>query len=198
MAAAFTSNASASHRTIIHSVRVTNISANDVTVSGQLFGTAVDRKFAHLIPVPAGSSVELLKKPKCIGSSQLVELQCSANNALEATVSAERQENTDLNAASLESTGTSVADLVTLSAAAVFESILLVNDDGTNDVKATVQWTNGSNTRQAYLAYEIVVPAGATVELLERPLSMPSGHKIRVTANVANRLVTIAALKYAS
>ena len=88
--------------------------------------------------------------------------------------------------------------LVTLSGAAVFESILLANDDGSSDVKATVQWTNGSNTRQAYLAYEMVIPAASSVEILERPLAMPSGHKIRVTANVADRLVAIAAYKVAS
>ena len=156
-------------------------------------------KFAYLIPVPAGSSVELLKKPKVLGASATIELQCSANSSLEATVSAERQENTDLGASSLESTGTSAADLIGgLTAAAVIESILCTNDDGTNDVKATVEWTNGSNTRQAYLSYQLVIPAGASIELLESPLAMPSGHKIKVTANVANRLCTIAAFKYAS
>jgi hypothetical protein len=44
----------------------------------------------------------------------------------------------------------------------------------------------------------MVVPAGATVELLENPLAMPSGHRVRVTANVANRLEALIALKYAS
>ena len=169
-----------------------------MTVSGELYGTSVHRNFAYLIPVPAGSSVELLKKPKVLGASQTVELQCSANSALEATVSAERQENTDLAGVAIDLTSTSVTDLVTLSGAAVFESILLANDDGTNDVKATVQWTNGSNTRQAYLAYEMVIPAAASVELLERPLAMPSGHKIRVTANQADRLVATSAHKVAS
>ena len=198
MAAAFTSNASATHRTIIHSCRVTNISSSEVTVSGELYGTSVHRKFAYLIPVPAGSSVELLKKPKVLGSSQTVELQCSANSALQATIAAERQENTALQGAAIDSTTTSVADLFTLTAAAVVESILCANDDGTNDVKATVSWTDGSDSVQAYLSYEMIIPAQASVELLENPLAMPSGHKIRVTANQADRLCTIAAYKLAS
>ena len=195
MATAFTSNSSSSHRTIIHSVRVTNISSSEVTVSGQLYGSS---KFAHLIPVPAGSSVELLKKPKVLGASDTIQLQASSGSALQATVSAERQENTDLTAASVESSDTGTNTLVTLSGAAVFESILCTNDDGTNDVKATVSWTDGSNNVQSYLSYELVIPAGASVELLERPLAMPSGHRIRVLANVANRLVTIGAFKIAS
>ena len=44
----------------------------------------------------------------------------------------------------------------------------------------------------------MVIPAASSVEILERPLAMPSGHKIRVTANVADRLVAIAAYKVAS
>jgi len=195
MATAFTSNASASHRTIIHSCRVTNISGSEVTISGQLYGTTA---FAHTIPVPAGSAVELFKKPKVLGASETLQLQCSANSALQATVAAERQENTDLAGAGLDLTSASATDLFTLSAAAVVESILCTNDDGTNDVKATVAWTNGSNTVQAYLSYELIIPAQASVELLENPLAMPSGHKIRVTANQANRLEVLAAYKVAS
>ena len=140
----------------------------------------------------------MFKKPKVLGSSQTVELQCSANSALQATISAERQENTALTGASIDSTTTSVADLFTLTAAAVVESILCANDDGTNDVKATVSWTDGSDSVQAYLSYEMIIPAQASVELLENPLAMPSGHKIRVTANQADRLCTTAAYKLAS
>ena len=195
MATAFTANASASHRTIIHSCRVTNISASEVTVSGQLYGTTA---FAHTIPVPAGSAVELFKKPKVMVASTTLQLQCSANSALQATVSAERQENTLLSSAAIDLTSTSATDLFTLSSAAVVESILCTNDDGTNDVKATVAWTDGSNSVQAYLSYEMIIPADATVELLENPLAMPSGHKIRVTANAADRLEVIAAYKVAS
>ena len=195
MATAFTANASATHRTIVHSCRVTNISSSEVTVSGQLYGTTA---FAHTIPVPAGSAVELFKKPKVMAASTTLQLQCSANSALQATVSAERQENTLLSSAALDLTSTSVTTLATMSAAAVVESILCTNDDGTNDVKATVAWTNSSGTVQAYLSYEMVIPADATVELLENPLAMPSTHKIRVTANQADRLEVIAAYKVAS
>ena len=95
-------------------------------------------------------------------------------------------------------TSTSETDIFVLSAAAVVESILLCNDDGTNDVKIQVKWTNGSNNGQSLLCKDLVVPAGATVELLEKPLAMPSGHKIRATANIANRCEVIASYKVAS
>ena len=196
MATAFTANSSSSHRTIVHSVHITNIGGVDVTVSGEIQGTS---KFAHLIPVPAGTSVELLKKPKVLGASETIELQSSAGSALSATIAAERQENTDLFGTAQEITSANVnTNIVTLSAAAVIESLLCVNDDGANDVKVRVFWTNASNQIQSYFAYDIIVPAGASVEILETPKAMPSGHKIRCSADAANRAVVIAALKYAS
>ncbi len=195
MATAFTSNSSSSHRTIIHSCRITNKSSSEVTISGQLYGTTA---FAHLIPVPAGSSVELLKKPKVLNNSQTLQLQASSGSALDAVISAERQENTDLAYAVADLSSTSTTDIANLNAAAVVESILCTNDDGTNDVKVTVVWANGSNTVQAYLSYDLIIPAGASVELLESPLAMPSGHKLRASANVANRCEIISAFKYAS
>ena len=196
MATAFTANSSSSHRTIVHSIHITNIGGVDVTVNGELYGSS---KFAYLIPVPAGTSVELLKKPKVLGASGTIELQSSAGSALSATIACERQENTDLAYAVAEITSANTAtDVVTLSAAAVIESILLANDDGANDVKVRVYWTNGSNTVQSYFAYDIIVPAGASVEILETPKAMPTGHKIRAQADAANRCCVIAALKYAS
>ena len=117
---------------------------------------------------------------------------------MQATVSAERQENTDLTYGAADLSSTSVTDVLTLSSAGVVESILLANDDGSSDVKITAVWTNGSNTVHSNLSYEMVIPAGSSVELLEQPLAMPSGHKIRATANVANRCEVIVAAKYAS
>ena len=195
MATAYTESAGSGYRTIVHSIRVCNISASEVTVSGELYGSI---RFATLIPIPAGSAVELLKKPKVLHNTNTIELQASANSALQATISYETQENNDLIASGTDISSTSVTTLATMSAAAVVESILLANNDGTNDVKATVTWTNSGGTVQSYLSYELVVPAGASVELLEKPLAMPNTHKLRCTANQANRLHVITAHKIAS
>ena len=77
----------------------------------------------------------------------------------------------------------------------VVQSILLANDDGTNDVKARVVWTNGSDTIQAYLCYDLVVPADSTVELCEKPKYLAAGYKLRVYANQADRLEVTASGK---
>jgi len=194
MATALTANASSSYRTVIHSIHVANISGSEVTVSGEMQSSF---SFAHTIPIPAGSAVELLKQPKVLGASETIELQASANSALQATIIAEQKEDTDLWDAQVDITSAATwTDLYTsTSNPSVVQSILLANDDGTNDVKARVVWTNGSDTIQAYLCYDLVVPAASTVELCEQPKYLASGYKLRVYANVADRLEVTASGK---
>ena len=95
--------------------------------------------------------------------------------------------------------GTGAVTLVSNAASSgkVFKvnSIIVANDDGTNDVKARVVWTNGSDTIQAYLCYDLVVPADSTVELCEQPKYLASGYKLRVYANQADRLEVTASGK---
>ena len=194
MATALTANASSSYRTVIHSIHVANISASEVTVSGEMQSSF---SFAHTIPIPAGSAVELLKQPKVLGASETIELQASANSALQATIIAEQKEDTDLWDAQVDITSAATwTDLYTsTSNPSVVQSILLANDDGSNDVKARVVWTNGSDTIQAYLCYDLVVPADSTVELCEQPKYLASGYKLRVYANQADRLEVTASGK---
>ena len=194
MATALTANASSSYRTVIHSIHVANISASEVTVSGEMQASF---SFAHTIPIPAGSAVELLKQPKVLGASETIELQASANSALQATIIAEQKEDTDLWDAQVDITSAATwTDLYTsTSNPSVVQSILLANDDGTNDVKARVVWTNGSDTIQAYLCYDLVVPADSTVELCEQPKYLATGYKLRVYANQADRLEVTASGK---
>ena len=82
MATAYTANASTSHRTVVHSIHVTNISAAEVTVSGEMQSSF---SFAQTIPIPAGSAVVLLKQPTILGPSETIELQASSNSALQAS-----------------------------------------------------------------------------------------------------------------
>jgi hypothetical protein len=194
MAVAKTANASSSYRTIVHSIHIANISASEVTVSGEMQSSF---SFAHTIPIPAGSAVELLKQPKVLGPGETIELQASAGGSLYATIILEEKEDTDFWDAQVDVTSAATwTDLYTsTSNPSVVQSILLANDDGTNDVKARVIWTDGSNSLQSYLCYDLVVPADSTVELCEQPKYLASGYKLRVYANQADRLEVTASGK---
>ena len=192
MATAYT----ATDAVVVHSVHITNIDgSSSADISGQMYAGAYS--IAHTVPVPAGSSVEMLKQPKVLNTGETLQLQASATGDLHATISLEPQTGssafigvgTDITAA------TTYTDLYTAAADTVLQGILLANDDGTNDVKARVIWTNGSDTIQSYLCYDLVVPADSTVELCEQPKYLQAGYKLRVYANQADRLEVTASGK---
>jgi hypothetical protein len=194
MATAYT----ATDAVVIHSVHVTNIDGtSSADISGQMY--AGGYSIAHTVPVPAGSSVEMLKQPKVLNTGETLQLESSATGDLHATISLEPQTGssafigvgTDITAA------TTYTDLYTAAADTVLQGILLANDDGTSDVKATVVWTDSGNTIVGYFAYEMVIPADATVEILEQPKFLPSGYKVRVQGNEADRLEAILSAKTA-
>tara|TARA_B100000700_G_scaffold287141_1_gene342606 strand:+ start:13 stop:2109 length:2097 start_codon:yes stop_codon:yes gene_type:complete len=187
MATAYTASATASIRTIVHSIHICNISGSEVTVSGEM---QTNFSFAHTIPVPAGSAVELLKQPKVLGPSETIELQASSTSALEATIIVEEKSDTDFWDAQIAlSSGATLTDLYTSTTnPSVVQSILLCNNEGTYDVKARVAWTDGSDNIQSYLVYDMVVPADSTVEICEKPKYLAAGYKLRAYANVADRL----------
>jgi hypothetical protein len=198
MATAYTAAATAGRRYVVHSIHVTNIGTASALVSGQLSGTTYSSiSFGDAVPVPVGSSVELLKKPKVLQPSDLIQLQASVASTLHATITIE-----EVNEAKLFGSGvdiTSTATYVTLHTAtanSVIESVLLSNDESTDlDVKATVVWTNASDTIIGYLAFNLIVPNDATVEILEQPKFLQNGFKVRVQANQPNRLEAIIAGK---
>ena len=194
MATAYTANASASHRTIVHSIHICNISASEATISAEI---QASYSLAHTIPVPAGSAVELLKQPKVLGPSETIELQSDTASALEATIIVEYKEDTDFWDAQVDVTSAeTLTDLYTSTTnPSVVQSILLANDNGTNDVKARVVWTDGSDNVQSYLVYDMNIPADSTVEICEKPKYLAAGYKLRVYANVADRLEVTASGK---
>jgi len=195
MATAYTAPATAG-RYIIKSIHVTNIDGtNSADISGQLYSGSLS--IANTIPVPPGSSVELLKQPKVLSDGETLQLQASAASDLHATITVEPKvgDTTYVGVGTDITSAATYTDLWTATGDAVLQSVLLANDDGTADVKARVVWTDGSDTIQGYYAFDMTIPADATVEVLEQPKFLPSGFKVRVYANQANRLEAILAAK---
>jgi hypothetical protein len=196
MATAYTAPATAGARHIVHSIHVTNIDGTtSADISGQLY--AGEYSIANTIPVPPGSAVELLKQPKILSPSETIQLQSSATGDLHATITIETKagDTTYIGVGTDITSAATYTDLHIATADTMLQSVLLANDDGAADVKANVVWTDGSNTIQGYYAFEMTIPADATVEILEKPKFLPNGFKIRVLANQANRLEAILSAK---
>jgi hypothetical protein len=198
MATAFTAPVTAGLRYVVYSIHITNIGAVSADVSGQFSGTTYPSiSFADTVPVPVGSSVELLKKPKVLQPSDLIQLQASVTTTLHATIIIEPISETKLFGAGIDlTTGGAYTTLHTATANSVIESVLLSNDDaGALDVKASVVWTDAADAIQGYFTFDLIVPNDATIEVLEQPKFLPSGFKVRVLANQADRLEAIIAGK---
>lgn len=194
LTAAFTAPATAGYRYIVYSIQVTNISpttAANLTadITGSTYPGNVT--LAYTLPIQTGTSIELLKRPKILNPSDTIRLLASANSILHATITYQSTTTTNYFGSGVNITTTSATDLYSAGANSVVESVLLANTEGTSDVKATVTWTNSSNTIQGYYVSEFVIPADSTIEILEAPKYITNGNKIRVQANVANRLAAI-------
>ena len=196
-AAGYTAPATSGYKYIVHSIQVTNTHAtNSANLSVDINGTNYSAiSLGKTIPLDPGLTLELLKRPKVIHPSNAIRFLSDITNILQATITYQSTTETKYFGNGIALTGTTATDLYTASADSIVESILLANVEGVSDVKATVVWTNGSNSLQGYYVYELVIPADATVEILEAPKFIQSGYKVRVTANVGNRLhATIAGI----
>ena len=200
MANAYASAATVGYRYIVHSIHVTNINGlSAANVSGQIVGGTGSYSsiaFANTVPVPAGSSVELLKAPKILQPGDYIQLQSSVSGDLHATLTIETSTDTKYFGAGIDVTSaTTYTQLYAMTANSVVESVLLSNDDPLYDVKVRVLWTNASDVIQGYLAYELIVPSQATVEIIEKPKFFENGYKVKVYSNQANRIEAIIAGK---
>lgn len=197
MAAAFTAPATAGLEYVVHSIQVTNIGTANASISGELSGTTYSNiSYALTVPVPRESAVELLKMPKVLQPNDILRLQADVASTLHAYITVETVTSTAYFGAGVDITSDATfVDLHTAAGNSVVTSVLLSNDDGVNDVKARVVWTDGSNVIQGYLCFDLIIPADSTVELLEKVKFLPNGHKIRVYANVGGRLEAVIAGK---
>lgn len=59
----------------------------------------------------------------------------------------------------------------------------VANIDGTNSATCTIVKTNASNTIQSYLAYQIPIPAGMSLVVVNGVLVLGQGEKIRALAS---------------
>ena len=178
----------ANTRYILHSIHVTNIGTANVVFDAEISGTNyANISLANTMPLPTFSAVEILKKPKVLYPSDAVNMRCNAASNAHVVITYETVGTATHFGSGLDVT-TTLANIHIANANSMVESILLVNDDGVYDVKANVIWTNASDTIQGYYAYNFIVPADASVEILEQPKYLESGHKIKVQATGNSQL----------
>jgi len=183
----------ASHRAILRTAIVTNITAAWATVNADInYGGTTPVLFTSNMPIPGYGTVDLDLRSKVLLPGDLVRFQANAVSTLHVTLVWEDNTTTDYvqgTVANLNLTTINITDVFTSTGTngTVLESILVVNTStAVQDVPVQVVWTDASNVIQGYYCYNLMISYGGTVELLENPVRIPTGYKVRATAGIAS------------
>lgn len=184
----FVAPATAGRRYILTSLHATNISVSESLISTRIdyIGTT-DASISNDLPVPVGSSIELLKNAKIMNPNDSLQIQSDQNGAVSVVATYNDVADTKLFGIGAKILNTSTNTVYSAPSKARIDSILLTNV-GSLDTAVSVSWTNSANAVQAFLTFEMLVPANGTIEVLQGSKIIPSSHRIRVEADQENSI----------
>jgi len=132
--------------------------------------------FAYNVPIPPGSSVELLEQPTVLGPSDRIVVRSTDYNrngvddAVEVFITYEEKTDTEYFGVGVSTTGLGTTDPVGVYTSStypsVIQSIRLVNRTDDGDYPVTVNVTSGVTTTP--LVENLIVPRYATVEIMDK------------------------------
>ena len=191
-------------KSILHSVYITNIDTSgsaNIGVTATILGGGTNAPMLFNMPLPYRSSFEALKKPKVVNAGDAIQIQglesgVGINNDVHATIVYEEiTSGTYTGINSNIATPYANVDIFTAASASIIESVMVSSTNNLGNIPITVTITNASNVIQGYMAYTLLVPVGATIELCEKPRRIASGHKIQAYTNAANAIAIFVAAK---
>jgi hypothetical protein len=193
-----------STQSILHSVYITNIDTSgsaNIGVTATILGGGTNAPMLFNMPLPYRSSFEALKKPKIVNAGDAIQIQglesgVGINNDVHTTIVYE-----EITSGTYTGINSNIAipyanvDIFTAASASIIESVMVSSTNNLGNIPITVTITNASNVIQGYMAYTLLVPVGATIELCEKPRRIASGHKIQAYTNAANAIAIFVAAK---
>jgi hypothetical protein len=181
-----------SSRAIMRSIHLTNISDDTAYFSGNIIlGDGNTVIFANCIPVPDGSSLELLKRPQIFKPGEVFNLQGfnsslqPTSNVIDAVFTYETATNDPSFASTAKTMGAAGTEYEIANSATTFsivESVKLVNLDGSLS-KANVYTKNANNVIRAYWGYRVSLPPNSSLELLQGPKKLNQGDRLFASPN---------------
>ena len=181
----------AGKRYIIHSINASNVAAGntDVNVIGAFDISGGERSyFAYNIPVPTGTSIELLKQPQVLNPSDVIVMRGTdynrdgSDDVVQVYISYEVKNDTNYFGVGVGTVGIAVTDPTTIytstSNPSVIQSIRLVNRTDTGGYPVSISITSGVTT--TYLIDDLIVPKYGSVEILDTPKALTTNDTIQV------------------
>ena len=187
----FTFPATAGKEYIVLSINCANVSAGntEVNVIGAFDFNGGERSyFAYNIPIPTGTSLEIMKQPQVLNPSDAIVMRSTdfnragADNIIETYVTYQEKTSTSYFGVGLGAVGlalTSITGIYTSTTfPSVIQSIRLANITDTGSYPVSVQITNGLTTTR--LVDNLIVPKYGSVELLDAPKRIEVNSRIEV------------------
>ena len=190
---------------LVSSIFVSNVAtgSTEINVIGAFdfttgYGGGQRSYFAYNIPVPPGTSVELLEQPQVLGPSDEILLRSTDYNrngiddGLKAFITYDAETSTDYFGIGISTTGLGTTDPVGVFTSttypSVIQSIRLVNKTDDGDYPVTVSVTNGIVTTN--LVENLIIPKYASVEIMDKQKRIGVNDVIKVQVD---QIETIAA-----
>jgi hypothetical protein len=181
-------------RYIIHSILASNIGTGNTefNVLGAFDFNAGERSyFAYNIPIPTGTSIELLKQPQILNPSDKIAMRSTdysrvgIDSSIQVYISYESKSVTDYFGVGLGTVGIAVTDLTTVYTSTTYPSIVqsirLANrtDSAGYPISVSILRSGQSNP----LVNNLIVPKYASVELLDTQKELFPNDQIQVQVN---------------
>jgi hypothetical protein len=176
---------------ILYSINCSNVATGNTEVNVIAafdFNGGERSYFAYNVPIPTGTSVELLKQPQVMNPSDRITLRSTnfsrvgADNIVEAYITYQEKTDTAYIGVGLGAVGLAVTDPITIytstSYPSVVQSIRMTNRTDSGAYPISVSITNGVTTTR--LVDNLIVPKYATVELLDNVKRMDVNGTIKV------------------
>ncbi len=176
---------------VIHSINASNIAVGntEVNVIGAFDMSGGERSyFAYNIPIPTGTSVELLKQPMVLNPSDKIVMRATdytragTDTGVQVYISYQESTNTNYFGVGVGTVGIASTNPTTIytstSTGSVIQSIRLVNRTDSGGYPASVTVTSGLTT--TYLIDDLIVPKYGSVEILDNPKTIPTNATLQV------------------
>lgn len=187
----FTFPATAGKKYIVHSINCANVAAGntEVNVIGAFdFNGGQRSYFAYNIPIPTGTSVEIMRQPQVMNPSDKIVMRSTdftrvgTDSIIETYITYQEKTSTSYFGVGLGTVGLATTDSIGIYTSTTYPSVIQsirltnVTDSGAYPISVTV--TTGLTTTR--LIDNLIVPKYANVEILDTPKRIEANSIIKV------------------
>ena len=195
--------ATADTQYLVYSIFASNVATGNTEVnfigafdftSG--YGGGQRSYFAYNIPIPTGTSIELLEQPQILNANDRITIRSTdysragTDDIVKVFITYEEKSGSDYFGVGISTTGLGVTTPVGVYTSSTYpsvvQSIRLVNKTDTGSYPVTVDVTTGASTTK--LVDNLIIPKYGSVELLSQPKRLLASDIIKITVDQAETI----------